>query len=222
MKQTPVHDNFNPDLLNIIPDNAKNIVECGSSSGALAKAYKEKNSTCNYIGIEIDADYARLSQRYCDSVMVANLDQLDSTIFDQLTEIDCWVFGDVLEHLVDPWAMLEKLKKTLSANGCVVACIPNMQHWSIQLKLNSGMLQYEPAGLLDKTHLRWFTRITIIELFSSTGFKIVEGSSRISAGGNHDSKLDVIRNMAIAIGTNPDQAVADAIPFQYMVKAIPN
>jgi 2-polyprenyl-3-methyl-5-hydroxy-6-metoxy-1,4-benzoquinol methylase len=179
MKQTPAHDNYNPDLLKIMPYNAKNIVECGSSSGALAKAYKESNRVCNYIGIEIDPEYARLSQRYCDSVMVANIDQLDNSILDQLTEIDCWVFGDVLEHLVDPWTLLGNVKKTLSINGCVVACIPNMQHWSIQLKLNCGMLQYENTGLLDKTHLRWFTRITIIELFKSAGFKIIEGMPRI-------------------------------------------
>jgi len=220
MKQTPVHDIFNPDLLKIMPCNAKNIVECGSSSGALAKAYKENNSACNYIGIEIDSEYARLSQRYCDSVMVANLDQLDNSILGHLTEIDCWVFGDVLEHLVDPWALLEKVNKTLSTNGCVVACIPNMQHWSIQLKLNNGMLQYESKGLLDKTHLRWFTRVTIIELFKATGFKIVEGTTRV-LGVNNDKMLEAIKSTAIAIGADPDQAVIDATVFQYVVKATP-
>jgi 2-polyprenyl-3-methyl-5-hydroxy-6-metoxy-1,4-benzoquinol methylase len=213
MKQTPVHDIFNPDLLKIMPRNLRNIVECGSSSGVLAKVYKENNSACNYIGIEIDTEYAHLSKRYCDDVIVANLDQIDKSILDQLTEIDCWVFGDVLEHLVDPWALLEKVNKTLSANGCIVACIPNMQHWSIQLKLNSGMLQYESKGLLDKTHLRWFTRITIFELFETAGFRIVEGTTRV-LGVDNDKMLEAIKSTAIAIGADPDQAVIDATAFQ--------
>ena len=111
MKQTPVHDEYNPDLLKIMPSNAKRIIECGSSSGALAKAYKKNNKNCNYVGIEIDPEYALLSQRYCDSVMVENIDQWDNSILNELTEIDCWIFGDVLEHLVDPWTLLKNLKK---------------------------------------------------------------------------------------------------------------
>jgi len=221
MKQTPAHDDHNPDLLEIIPGNAKRVVEAGSSSGALARAYKEINRTCEYIGIEVDAKYADLSRRYCDRVLVANIDQLDSSILDQLTEIDCWVFGDVLEHLVDPWTVLTKVKNTLSKNGCIVACIPNMQHWSIQLKLNRGMLQYETAGLLDKTHLRWFTRITIIELFESANLQIIEGKPRVFKGENDDKMLEVIKATAIAIGADPNQAVADASPIQYVVKAVP-
>ena len=106
-------------------------------------------------------------------------------------------------------------------NGCVVACIPNMQHWSIQLKLNCGMLQYETAGLLDRTHLRWFTRITIIELFESAGLRIVEGWPRIIKGENDSKMLEVIKATAVAIGANHNQAVADASVFQFVVKAIP-
>ncbi len=126
MKKTPVHDNFNPDLLRVMPGNAKTIVEPGCSSGALARAYKKINGDCHYTGIEVDSEYARLSERYCDRVLVTNLDQLDDSVLQQFSDIDCWAFGDVLEHLVDPWALLGKVKKTLSTDGCVVACIPNI------------------------------------------------------------------------------------------------
>ncbi len=221
MKQTPVHDNYNPDLLSAIPRDANIVVEGGSSSGALARAYKEINQHCRYIGIEVEPDYALMSQRYCDEVLLENIDNLEDSIFDKLAETDCWIFGDVLEHLVDPWALLRKVRGTLSINGCVVACIPNMQHWSIQLKLNSGMLQYEPTGLLDRTHLRWFTRITMIELFTSTGYKIVEGKPRIFRGEQDERMLNIVRATAVALGNDPDQAVTDASPLQYVVKAIP-
>jgi 2-polyprenyl-3-methyl-5-hydroxy-6-metoxy-1,4-benzoquinol methylase len=221
MKQTPIHENFNPDLLEIMPDNLAKIVEAGCSSGALAQAYKEKNSACHYVGIEVDPEYAAQSQRYCDRVLTANIDQLDDAVLGELSNIDCWVFGDVLEHLVDPWAVLTKVKKTLSEDGCIVACIPNMQHWSIQVKLLLGTLRYESTGLLDRTHLRWFTRVTIVELFESAGLQIVDGWPRAANVESEGKMLEVVKAAAVALGADPKQAVDDAIPFQYVVKAIP-
>ena len=95
-----------------------------------------------------------------------------------------------------------------------------MQHWSIQLKLNSGAPWYEDAGLLDKTHLRWFTRQTIIELFTSSGHRITAGQSRIFESEDHQKMLEVVRNIAELTGANPDQSVADASALQYVVKAV--
>ena len=95
-----------------------------------------------------------------------------------------------------------------------------MQHWSTQLKLNSGALWYEDAGLLDKTHLRWFTRQTIIELFTSSGHRITAGQSRIFESEDHQKMLEVVRNIAELTGANPDQSVADASALQYVVKAV--
>lgn len=83
------------------------------------------------------------------------------------------------------------------------------------------MLQYEATGLLDRTHLRWFTRITIIELFKSAGLNIVEARPRIFKAENDDKMLEMIKATAVALGTDPNQAVADASPLQYVVKAIP-
>ena len=220
MKQTPVHDGYNNDLLALIPIDASLVVEAGSSSGALAKAYKTLNPHCKYVGIEVDPEYVELSKRHCDTVLSADLNQLDDAVLSELNDVDCWIFGDVLEHLVDPWELLERVRPSLSESGCVTACIPNMQHWSIQLKLNSGALWYEDAGLLDKTHLRWFTRQTIIELFTSSGYRIVAGQSRTFESEDHQKMLEVVRNIAKLSGANPDQSVADASALQYVVKAV--
>ena len=220
MKQTPVHDGYNNDLLALIPSDASLVVEAGSSSGALAKAYKALNPRCKYVGIEVDSDYVELSQRYCDTVLSVDLNQSGDTVLSELNDVDCWVFGDVLEHLIDPWELLQRVRPSLSESGCVTACIPNMQHWSIQLKLNSGALWYEDAGLLDKTNLRWFTRQTIIELFTSSGYRITAGQSRIFESEDHQKMLEVVRNIAELTGANPDQSVADASALQYVVKAV--
>lgn len=221
MKQTPVHDNYNSDLLEIMTTSARNVVEVGCSSGALARAYKTLNPDCHYTGIDVDPNYADIARQYCDEAICLDIENADNSTFESLSKADCWVFGDSLEHLKDPWTLLKRIREAIPDNGSIVACIPNAQHWSLQANLNSGNFFYQNAGLLDRTHLRWFTRITIGELFASTGYEIVEGIGRVFKEPEHDKILGAIRAMAIAAGTDPDQAVADAAPLQYVVRAIP-
>ena len=221
MQQTPAHDRHNPDLLALMPKQSTRIVEIGSGSGALARAFKAVNPDCHYTGVEIDPNYGQLSQRYCDLVLNADIEDVDEAVFDQLFPSDCWVFGDALEHLRDPWLLLGKIRGRISVTGSVVACIPNAQHWSLQARLNSGLFRYEESGLLDKTHLRWFTRVTIIEMFQGSGFKIVEGGPRIFDATGPVGVMGAIRSMAEALGADPEQAVRDAIPFQWVVRATP-
>ena len=175
MKQTPAHDQYNPDLLRMIPDGLKRIVEVGCSRGALARAYLQKNPDCDYVGLEIDADSAQVASNICRSVICTDVECMAEEALAAFSPSDCWVFGDSLEHLRDPWELLRRIRNHLSPGGMIVACIPNSQHWSFQVRLNCGLFRYEDQGLLDRTHLRFFTRITMIELFESAGYRITEG-----------------------------------------------
>lgn len=221
MDQTPAHEQHNPDLLRFIPPKSKKIVEIGCSSGALAREYKKINAHCHYTGIEYVPEYVELAKRYCDSVLTLDIESVDEHFLETALSCDCWIFGDVLEHLRDPWTLLKKIRKVIPQDGSVVACIPNAQHWSVQARLNCGEFRYEPSGLLDKTHLRWFTRITMIELFRETGFQIVEGMPRIFHEPQKERFLSGIRTMAKSIGVDPELAVNDALALQYVVRAIP-
>lgn len=104
--------------------------------------------------------------------------------------------------------------------GIVVACIPNAQHWSIQAKLSVGDFRYEAQGLMDKTHLRWFTRQTMIELFDRSGFIIEQGIPRIFNEPQRESFLPVIGEMARLAGSDPEIAISDALPMQFVIRAI--
>ena len=221
MKQTAAHDVPNPDVLKLMPGNLKRVVEVGCSSGALARAYTEGNPACEYIGIEIEPEYADRAKAYCSSVICADIEGMSETVFQSLFPSDCWIFGDCLEHLRDPWALLKRIRGPLASTACVIACIPNSQHWSVQARLNCGALWYEDQGLLDRTHLRWFTRLTIIELFRSTGYQIVEGLSRVFDEPDREKLLPAIRAMALATGTDPLVAEKDSLAVQYVVKAAP-
>ncbi|MBF0121303.1 MAG: methyltransferase domain-containing protein [Desulfobacterales bacterium] len=222
MKQTPVHEIPNMDLLGLVPKNCKRIIEVGSSSGVLAREYKKINPDCHYIGIEIDPDYAALSKRFCDEVLQASIESLDDNSFSSLFPSDCWIFGDVLEHLIDPWSLLKRIRSLISGEASIVACLPNSQHWSIQAKINCGQIFYEDSGLLDRTHLRWFSRLTMIDLFQSTGFRISAGGPRIFKSMEPDKNIrKAIQAMAKAIGANVETSINDALAFQWVIKAIP-
>lgn len=105
-------------------------------------------------------------------------------------------------------------------NGSVVACIPNAQNWSIIARLVLGDFRYEDSGLLDRTHLRWFTRMTIIEPFEQQGYRIFQGVPRVF----HEPDKDVLNcmaEMAKKLGVDAEMVQNDAIAFQYVVRAIP-
>jgi predicted ABC-class ATPase len=131
------------------------------------------------------------------------------------------VFGDVLEHLRDPWALLARIRAQLPSSGCVVLCVPNVQHWSLQARLATGDFRYQASGLMDRTHLRWFTRVSLLEMLQQAGLQVQAGTARIFDEPQRERFLPAIRAMATAMGVDPEQAVQDALPLQYVVRAVP-
>jgi SAM-dependent methyltransferase len=220
MKQTPLLSGFNPDLLPFVPRDAARVVEVGCAGGQLAREYLKVNPTCDYVGIEIDAGYAEVARASCSRVVVGSIESIDDRSFDTLFPSTCWIFGDVLEHLYDPWAVLARLRHSLQTGATVVACIPNAQHWSIQLALASGELWYSDLGLMDRTHIRWFTRKTALQMFQNSGFRVVGGRPRVHEEPAMEVSLAAIRRLAEAIGTDADMAVNDAMAYQWVLQAV--
>ena len=217
----PIPTKYNPDLLNLIPRNAQRIIEVGCSSGAIAKAYRVLNSRCKYIGIEIDPYDAEIARQHCSQVIEGDIEEILDEIQITHGDFDCWIFSDALERLHNPWRVLKRIAmEMLSPNGSIVACIPNMQHWSLQFALNVGNIRYQESGLLDRTHIRWFTRITIIEMFQGAGFLIDHLGGRVFDEPDREKFMPLLRDLAEASGGDADQAVADARPLQWVVRAV--
>ena len=217
---TPLRDYFNPDLLALVPLDARRVVEVGCGNGAMAREYRQRNPDCEYLGIEIDPVYAEASRFYCDRVVVGSIESMNDETFKTLFPSSCWIFGDVLEHLYDPWAVLRRIRAALNRDGVVVACIPNAQHWSVQARLNCGEFDYEDLGLMDRTHIRWFTRKTALRLFESTGFRVIDGGSVVMQEAHREAALVGVRAFAQAIGTDVEAAVNDATAFQWLIRAV--
>lgn len=196
------------------------VIEVGCSSGALASAYKLRNPKSHYVGIEIEPGYAELASRSCDKVLVGDIQNLlQDSSNDSVLHGECWIFGDTLEHMQDPWQVLQFIRRRMPPSGQVCACIPNMQHWSVQLRLNQGLIHYEDSGLLDRTHLRWFCRTTIIDLFESAGFRLNLLRPRIFSHPQAEAALKIIGQVAAQLGGKPELAIQDAAPLQYVIRA---
>ena len=222
MDQTLAHERHNQDLLNCIPKKSRYLIEIGCSSGALAREFKKNNEfVCDYFGVEIDAANARLAQRYCDQTAVLDIEEADEDFWKEHSHRDCWIFGDTLEHLRDPWRILRNIRAVIPPHGAVVACIPNAQHWSLQVRINTGDLRYGDSGLLDRTHIRFFTLQTILEMFQQTGFQVTAGQPRIFNEPQRDKFLPILAQLAELAGCDSKTAITDCLPLQYVVKAIP-
>ena len=220
MKPTPVGP-LNTELLSIIPKNVKKIVEVGAAAGSMVTAYKEVVPDSYYIGIENFEEYYIRLKEICDAVYLANIEDCEA-IWPYIEDSDCWIFGDVLEHLYDPWGLLKKIRKTIPLEGHICCSLPNAQHWSIQAKLNMGGFRYEESGLLDKTHIRWFTRQTMIELFQGAGFKVVDILAKVVDRGPAEKYLKMIGDFAELLNYPPELAMKEALAFQYVFRAVPD
>lgn len=213
--------NYNRDLLPLIPPNARGVVEVGCNNGALARAYRAINPHGKYTGIEVVEANAEGARRYCDEVLLQDIEAVDESFYAKYSDYNVWIFGDVLEHLRYPWEVLARIRRSMPADGCVIVCLPNAQHWSVQAKLAVGDFRYTEGGLMDRTHMRWFTRATMLEMFAGAGFKLEVGFPRIFGELKNEHVIAAIRSMAMGVGADPDLAVQDSLPLQYVVKAVP-
>ncbi|MBF0340552.1 MAG: methyltransferase domain-containing protein [Magnetococcales bacterium] len=158
----------NPHLLNQVPATARKILDIGCGAGGLGASVKARNPEVVYHGLEIIPEAASIAATRLDRVFVGSI---ESNTLDQVDEqYDCILFGDVLEHLYDPLTALKKVRPLLTPDGIVLCSVPNLQHHSVLSALLSGDFQYQDMGLLDRTHIRFFTYASFIKLMLDAGF----------------------------------------------------
>ena len=141
-------------------------VGCGAGGGTLAINDGKGNSI---VCLEPDADRSQAArQRGLD----CHTDVFDARTVSSLGDFDVVVFADVLEHLAAPAGALSLAREVLRPGGCVLISVPNVAHWSIRLRLLQGKFNYQTDGLMDATHLRWFTFKTLTLMLERCGFNV--------------------------------------------------
>jgi O-antigen biosynthesis protein len=165
----------------------KRVLDVGCAAGDLARVLAERG--CGVTGIEIDPEAAHQAEKHCERVVIGDVEELDLSEMLGDEAFDVIVFGDTLEHLKNPLRTLDRLKPFLRSEGYLVASIPNVAHGSVRLALIQGKFRYSPLGLLDNTHLRFFTRASVEQLFEDAGF-LITGLKR-TLRGIFDTEIEI-------------------------------
>ena len=198
----PYPDQANHDLLDRIPLSAGVVLDVGCHTGALGAAYRRLNPRALLLGIESDPDTAEVATRRLDRVAVVDVEQ-DPMPFTLDRQIDCIVYGDTVEHLRDPWRVISRQVEALSDDGTILICVPNMDHWSFADRLLRGTWKYEPAGLLDATHLRWFSLETMREGLEAAGLVPHDVSPRVFDAAKAQEFAALIAPALTRLGVDP-------------------
>ena len=157
------------DLLQRVDRKAKTVLEFGCGEAALGAALKARQE-CRVIGIELDPDAAAVARKRIDAVLVGDV----RDVIYKLKESFDWIIGgDILEHLDEPWSFLMELKKVSAPGGHLILSLPNIASWPIIADLLQGRFDYVYMGILCAGHLRFFTRRSIEELLTISGWKVV-------------------------------------------------
>lgn len=163
------------EMLSYVPASSLSVLEIGCGAGNFGALLRMRNSQCRVTGVEVHSEAARMARQKIDLVIEGSIDlALDDLVG---SSFDCIVCNDVLEHLVDPWDTLVRLRGLLNSHGVLIASIPNIRYYPVLREYLSGEWRYQACGVLDRTHLRFFTRYSIPRLFSETGYRmdVLEG-----------------------------------------------
>jgi O-antigen biosynthesis protein len=172
----PNYDFFDPNpygshmkVINLVGKN-KRVLEIGCATGQVTSRLAENG--CDVVGIELSEESARVAQKYCKKVIVADVSDINNLEF--FKYFDFILFMDVLEHLEYPLGVLKKLKICLKDDGLVVVSVPNIANWMIRWNLLWGNFEYGPRGILDETHIKFFNEKSARKILEDAGFEIIK------------------------------------------------
>jgi len=157
-------------MISLVNPEAR-VLEVGCANGFISSRLKEKG--CRVTGVEIDPEFAESAKKICDEVICGNIE--DETILGKISgEFDHILFGDILEHLKDPMVVVDRLKTFLTSDGTIIASLPNIAIWWMRRDMIRGRFIYTDTGLLDRTHLRFFSYCTAKQFFQDLALTIID------------------------------------------------
>jgi SAM-dependent methyltransferase len=149
----------------------KAVLEIGAHTGYFSE--RLRNAGCTVTAVEMDPVAAKKAESRVDRIIVGDIE--DPKVFGQITEtFEVILFMHVLEHFVDPWRMLRESRKLLRPGGTLIVLLPNVGAWCVRKALFfHGAFEYEDVGIMDRTHLRFFTMYSAQALLRDSGYRVV-------------------------------------------------
>ena len=199
-----------------VPKNSR-VLDLGCADGLIGRFLKS-NLNCEVIGVEIDKRAAINAKKYLDKVIIGDLENIATykLIYKQ-GKFDVIFASAILEHLKHPQIALKQITKSLKKGGIIIIALPNIAHWSIRKALLFGNFNYTPSGILDKTHLKFFTVRTAINFLEK------DCSLKIEAIDYDFPDLPLIsRIIKFLLGSNIQEKIFRLLPnlFAYQILVV--
>ena len=149
----------NPLVLSLVPEGVGRVLDVGCGGGDIARRLRPMREGVRIVGLTHSAEEAGIARAHLDAVHVLDLETglTDPAMADWGAPFDLMVFSHVLEHLTDPVAVLRRCLTRLRPGGHVLIAVPNVLEWRTRLKFLAGAFDYAAHGILDRTHMRFFT-----------------------------------------------------------------
>lgn len=164
-------------VASMIPAGSR-VLDVGCGAGTLTRLLADE-CKADFVGVEPDPTRAGHAAQRGLKVYAG---YLSPEVIREIGLFDIALMADVLEHLPNPQEMLLLVREALKPGAAVIVSMPNVAHWSVRLRLLRGKFEYEPWGIMDATHLRWFTAASAKALLSSAGFRVVEYRATAGTG----------------------------------------
>jgi cyclopropane fatty-acyl-phospholipid synthase-like methyltransferase len=208
-KKPNYFSNSREDIFSLLPGKVERVLEVGCGSGETLSKIKSRFPYSTTVGIELSENAAKLAISKVD--LLKNLDIEKEESRSALGQFDLILLLDVLEHLRDPWTTLQSLvRDNLTTGGTVITSIPNARNHGLIIQLLRGDFNYTEAGVLDKTHLRFFTKKSMHRLIQDSGLSILTCQATNVQG---DSRSAFINKLTFGL-------FEDFLAVQYIVKSI--
>lgn len=195
----------------------KRVLDVGCATGAIGKVLTDRG--CLVVGVEPEGAAAEVAKQVLAEVLIGTIDELDLPTRYAHEPFDVIIVADVLEHLVDPLAALTALTSVLTPGGSIIASIPNVAHGDVRLALLQGRFDYTDVGLLDRTHVHFFTKETVEQLFDDAGLSIVDlrrTTADVFATEIPLRQSEIDPEVVQTVLQDPE-----ATTYQFVVKAVP-
>jgi SAM-dependent methyltransferase len=210
--------NHSQSLIIDLTGRNKRVLEVGTSTGYISKILKARGN--RVVGIEIDKESGEIAKQYCESMIIGDVEELDFEKYLEPSSFDVIMLGDILEHLRRPEGLLDNIKKYLATDGYLVVSLPNVCHGDILLNLMNRSFSYTSKGLLDETHLRFFGRKDIFNIFNSCGYIIRDLRTTIAPLGTTELKMDS-KTIPLLL-QEFIKALPDSDVYQFVFEAVPS
>jgi len=217
---TPTQPPFNPSyikarssIVKLVPEECRRILDVGCATGATGARLMELRPGTTVVGVELDPAMAEVARGNLDEVFVGDIDDVLERGALEGARFDAIILADVLEHVVEPWELLQRIVTHLEPGGVIIASVPNVRHYTTLLSLLfTKRWPYRERGIHDRTHLRFFAQRNVQELFEGAGLsmKVMRRTLRIIESPHRLNRYSWL------FGFPP---LRDLFTFQYLIVA---